>query len=342
MSGAKYEAWWRDAATPGDIDTLRTHDGRRTPLIVVVGPTAVGKSAFALDIAEQLGGEIVAADSRQIYRGMDIGTAKPTAAEQARVPHHVIDMVDPDGEYTLAHFQADATAALADVHRRGKLPLLVGGTGLYVRAVVDGLVIPPVAPDPTLRADLERFVASEGAVALHTRLRQVDPVAAARIHPNNVRRVVRALEVYQLTGKPFSQQQCANLSPYDVLTIGLTTERAELYRRIDARVDAQIAAGLVEENRRLAERGYSIDLPSMTGLGYRQIQLFLQGRLSLEEACQLLKYETHRFARQQYTWFRLGDPRIRWFVADASGLAAAAELARSFAADRVAGLAAGA
>lgn len=342
MSRAKYESSWRPTATPGDIATLRIHDGRRKPLLVVVGPTAVGKSAFALDVAERLGGEIVSADSRQIYRRMDIGTAKPTAAEQARVRHHVIDVVDPDGEYTLAHFQADATAAIADIHRRGTLPLLVGGTGLYIRAVVDGLVIPRAAPDPALRAELEAIAAREGVLALHARLRQVDPVAGGRIHPNNVRRVIRALEVYRQTGKPFSQQQRANPSPYEVLTIGLTVERAELYRRIDARVDAQIAAGLVEENRRLAEQGYSIDLPSMTGLGYRQIQLYVQGRLSLEEAVQLLKYETHRFARQQYTWFRLGDARIRWCVADASGLQAAADLVRSFAADRSSGVPVGA
>lgn len=282
------------------------------PLLALVGPTAVGKTALSLELAEALDGEIVSADSRQIYRHMDIGTAKPTPAERARVPHHLIDVVDPDQPLTLAEYQRLAYAAIADIHRRGRLPLLVGGTGLYVRAVLEGLRIPAAPPDAALRARLEEEAAAAGAAALHARLAALDPAAAARIDPRNVRRVIRALEVCLSTGRPISEQQEAEPPPYRVLRLGLTRPRPELYARIDARVDAMIAAGLVDEVRELLARDYSPHLPALSGLGYRQIIRYLAGELSLEDAVQEIKRKTRRFVHQQQTWFRPDDPRIRW------------------------------
>ncbi len=282
------------------------------PLVAIVGPTAVGKSEVALILAERLNGEIVSADSRQIYRGMDIGTAKPTPEERARVPHHLIDVTDPDRPLTLAEYQRMAYAAIEEIHRRGRLPFLVGGTGLYVWAVVEGWQIPPAPPDPALRRALEERAQREGPGALYEELRRLDPEAAARIDPRNLRRVIRALEVCHRTGQPFSAQQRKNPPPYAAIMIGLTRPREELYRRIDGRVERMIAAGLVEEVRRLAE-GYPWELPAMTGLGYRQIGTYLRGEIPLEEAIRRIRSATRAFVRHQYNWFRLGDPRIRWF-----------------------------
>ncbi len=284
-------------------------------LIVIVGPTAVGKTRLAVRLGEELKGEIVSADSRQIYRGLDIGTAKPTARQQQRVPHHLIDIIDPDEKFTLALYQEMASKAIDDVLDRGKVPLLVGGTGLYVRAVVENWAIPRVEPDERLRAELYRQAEEEGAESLHARLREVDPLAAERIEAHNVRRVVRALEVYLASGTPISRLQGKGSSPYRSLQIGLTMERAELYRRIDRRVDDMIEAGLVEEVRSLVERGYRHALPAMSGLGYGQIGRYLHGEINLEEAIGRIKHDTHRFVRQQYNWFRLDDERIHWFDA---------------------------
>lgn len=297
---------------------------------MIVGPTAVGKSGLALSLARRLRGEIISADSRQIYRFMDVGTAKPTTHEQSVVAHHLIDVVNPDQEYTLAQFQADAYRVVEEVLARGRLPLLVGGTGLYVRAVVEGLVIPKVGPRKDLREELEERARRLGLEAVYAELRAVDPVAAGRIDPRNVRRVIRALEVFRVTGTPFSELQRASPPPYDVLIIGLATDRATLYRRIDARVDEQIRAGLVEENRRLVAMGYGHDLPSMSGLGYRQIGMFLRGEVALDRAVEILKFETHRFARQQHAWFRPGDPRIHWLEAGPGAEEAAASLIAHF------------
>ncbi|MGQ9677286.1 MAG: tRNA (adenosine(37)-N6)-dimethylallyltransferase MiaA [Chloroflexota bacterium] len=287
----------------------------RPPLIAIVGPTAVGKSDLALHLALTLGGEIVSADSRQVYRYLDIGTAKPTPEERARVPHHLIDVVDPNERYTLAQYQADAYRAIDGIIGRGHIPFLVGGTGLYVRAVVEGLRIPRVAPNARLRAELERRAVDEGPEALYQELQRVDPEAAAQIDWRNVRRIIRAIEVYRATGHRISELRESQAPPYEVLMIGLTIERSELYRRIDQRVDRMIAAGLVDEVQRLVDMGYGFDTPAMSGLGYRQIGAYLRGEVSLPEAVEAIKNETHRFARQQYTWFRLDDPRIRWYEA---------------------------
>lgn len=290
-------------------------------LVVIVGPTAVGKTRLALRLAQEFDGEIVSADSRQVYRGMDIGTAKPTLEERCRVSHHLIDVVAPDETFTLAQYQELAYEAIDDVLARNKVPFLVGGTGQYMRAVVEGWGIPRVPPKEGLRAELYRQAEIEGEETLHARLREVDPVAAERIDPRNVRRVVRALEVYLETGRPISELRRKKPPSYRILQIGLTMERRELYRRIDERVDRMIEEGLVEEVRGLVERGYGYDLPSMSGLGYQQIGLYLRGQVSLEEAIQLIKHHTRRFVRHQYNWFRLDDESIRWFdvLGDAYG-----------------------
>jgi tRNA dimethylallyltransferase len=281
-------------------------------LVVIAGPTAAGKTALSIELAEAAGGEIVSADSRQIYRGMDIGTAKVTAEERARVPHHLLDVVTPDQVLSLAEYQALAYAAIADIHARGRLPFLVGGTGQYIQAVVEGWSIPAVAPQPELRVQLEAKVSAEGAEALHGWLAALDPTAAARIDHRNVRRVIRALEVCLVTGQPITELQRKSPPPFEILQIGVTRPRSELYARIDARVDQMMAAGLVDEVRRLDDAGYAWELPAMTGLGYRQIGEYLRAEVSLDEAIARIKKGTRRVVQQQYNWFRLADPMIRW------------------------------
>jgi tRNA dimethylallyltransferase len=282
-------------------------------LIAILGPTAVGKTAVALRLAEELNGEIISADSRQVYRMMDIGTAKPTRQEVARVPHHLVSLLPPDARLTLAEFQQMAYKAIDDVLARKRLPLLVGGTGQYVWAVLEGWQIPRVPPDPKLRAELEAYADTHGSEALHRRLADVDPQAAEGIDHRNVRRVIRALEVCIIAGRPITELRKRRPPPYHVYIVGLDRPRDELYRRIDARVDAMMEAGLLEEVERLLETGYKWNLSSMTGLGYAQLGKYLRGELSLDEAVSEVKTQTHRFVRQQYTWFQLDDPRIHWF-----------------------------
>jgi tRNA dimethylallyltransferase len=281
-------------------------------LICIVGPTGVGKTALAIDLAERLNGEIVSADSRQIYRGMDIGTGKPTPDQLSRARHHLIDRVDPDQAYTLAEYQADAYAAIDDVFARGKQPLLVGGTGLYVRAVTEGLQIPAVAPNPELRAQLDERAAREGGDKLYEELKQIDPEAATKIDPRNVRRTIRALEVYLSTGQKFSAAGKTAPPLFAVRRIGLTLPRDELYRRVDARVDDMIARGWLDEVRVLAEK-YDRALPALSSLGYPQMWAVLRGEMTIEQAAQAIKYHTHRFIRHQYAWFRPSDARTEWF-----------------------------
>lgn len=299
------------------------------PLVAILGPTAVGKTALALRLAERFPVEVVSADSRQVYRGMDIGTAKPSQTERAKVRHWLLDVVDPDEPFTLAQYQRLSYEAIEDIHRRGRLPLLVGGTGLYVRAVLDGLCIPEVAPNPVLRAELERQAEQEGHLALHARLRGLDPVAAERIDARNVRRVIRALEVCYALGRPISAAQTAIPPPFAQLRIGLALPREQLYQRIDTRIDAMIEAGLVAEVQGLLARGYHRDLQSMSGLGYRQVAQYLLGEVALEESVALIRRDTRRFVRQQANWFRADDPAIEWFEAsDQPEQAVAARLER--------------
>ncbi len=289
-------------------------DAAREPLLLVIcGATATGKTAAAAALAAEVGGEIVAADSRTIYRGMDIGTAKPPPRLRAAVPHHLLDVAEPTEVFTVAQYQRLAVAAITDILRRGRLPLLVGGTGLYIRAVVDGLQIPHVPPDWAFRRKAEAEERAAPGV-LYARLQELDPLAAQRIHPRNLRRIIRALEVIAATGRPISAQQRAHPGPWHVLAIGLWVPRPRLYRRIDRRVDEQVAQGLVAEVERLLARGVPPDAPAMQGLGYKEIVPYLQGRSSLAEAVAVLKRNTRRFARRQESWFRR-DPRIRWIDA---------------------------
>jgi len=282
-------------------------------LVAIVGPTAIGKSRLALRLARTFGGEIVNADSRQVYRYMDTGTAKPTPEELALVPHHLINITNPDESFSLAQYQELAYRAINDIHQRRKLPLLEGGSGLYVWTVVEGWQIPRVPPRPELRKKLEAKAAAIGAEKLYQELVAIDPAAAQKIDPRNIRRVIRALEVYEQTSAPFSRLQRKQAPPFASLIIGLTCDRAELYRRIDERVDRMMAQGLVREVEKLVKMGYDFTLSAMSTIGYKQIGMHLRGKLSLEEAVQQVKYETHRFVRHQYAWFRLKDDRIKWF-----------------------------
>lgn len=302
-------------------------DNAAEPLVaVLVGPTAVGKTAAALALAQHWPIEIISADSRYLYRGLDIGTAKPSPAERAAVPHHLIDVTTPDQPWSLSQYQAAANAALASTVGRGRLPVLVGGTGQYVRAVVEGWQPPPGDPTGETRAELERVLADDGLPALVARLRAVDPASAAQVDLRNPRRVLRALEVATLTGESFVAQRTRAAPPYRFVWLGLTLPRPELYARIDARVDGMVAAGFVAEVKGLVAQGYGWDLPAMSALGYRQIGAYLRGECSLSAAVELIKRDTRQFVRRQASWFRPTDPKIRWFPAHAdvaSTLAAA-------------------
>lgn len=291
-------------------------------MIAIVGPTAVGKSELALHLAQYFPIEIISADSRQVYRYMDIGTNKPSLAERESVPHHLIDVVEPDQDFGLATYNQLAIKALKAIQQRSKLPLLVGGSGLYVRSLLEGWKIPQVPPDRKRRSQLEARAEQEGSRNLYQELQDIDPIAATKINPSNTRRIIRALEIYHATGQRPSQLQRKEAPDFPILLIGFTRERSELYRRIDWRVDNMIRMGLVQEVENLLEKGYSLSLPSMSGIGYKQICQFFQGEMTLPQAIDKIKYETHRLARHQYAWFSLGDTRIHWF--DISGAEAEA------------------
>ena len=302
----------------------------KVPLTVIVGPTAVGKTEIAIQLAERLEGEIVSADSRLFYRGMDIGTAKPTLEERLRVPHYLIDVADPRATWSLALFQKAASEAIAGIQARGHLPLLVGGTGQYVHAVTHGWTPPVTSPDAYLRAELEAEVESKGYQALHEELQKLDPAAAEKIDPRNVRRTVRALEVIRLTGKKFSEQRRQAASPYRLLTIGLSRPRPEIYARVDARIESMFAAGLLDEVQRLLNSGCSPDLPSMSAIGYRECVSVLAGRMDVEEAKTEMRRLTRIFVRRQANWFKLDDPSIHWFEAGKAKLEEIEEMIRTF------------
>ena len=289
------------------------------PLVAIVGPTAVGKTALSLALAAALGGEIVSADSRQVYRQLNIGTAKPTPVERAAVPHHLIDIAEPDEDFSLARYQDLASAAIGTIAARGRLPILVGGTGQYLVALLEGWQIPRVAPQPELRAQLEAEAASRGTAVLHARLASIDPAAAAGVPPTNLRRIIRALEVYEVTGEPISTQQTKRPPPYHSRALWLTLPADALYQRIDARVDAMIAAGLLDEVRGLLARGYTWHLPAMSSLGYREFEPYFAGVATLAACVERLKFNTHAFARRQPAWFRR-LPHVAQLAADAPDL----------------------
>jgi tRNA dimethylallyltransferase len=283
------------------------------PLIVIVGPTAVGKTEIAIQLAERMQGEIVSADSRLFYRGMEIGTAKPTLEEQARVAHHLIDVADPAETWSLVLFQKAAKRIIADIHRHQKLPFLVGGTGQYIQAVIEEWEIPTQTPDFRLRDTLEAWGKQIGPELLHEKLSLIDPDAAARIEHRNLRRTVRALEVIFHTGQKFSTQRRKGQTAYQICEIGLIRPRAELYQRIDDRIEKMIEAGFLDEVKCLLERGYSPDLPTFSAIGYRELVQVVQGTLSLDEAIVLMKRYSRQFVRRQANWFSANDPAIHWF-----------------------------
>ena len=298
-----------DAQRPKGSSTAR---GPRR-VVCLVGPTASGKSELALELAERLGGEIVSADSRQVYRHLDLGTAKPDAAARARVPHHGLDLVDPDEAFDVARFRAVAAAAIADIHRRGRAAVVVGGTGLYVRALLRGLC-PAPARAPALRATLARTIAAQGVPALHRRLAALDPAAAARIAPRDGVRTVRALEVALTTGVPLSEWQARHGfgdRPYEALVIGLARSVDELDARIAARARAMLAAGFLDEVRALRDRGLGADAPGLLALGYREMLACIEGRSDIGAALDATVRATRQFAKRQRTWFRR-EPDIRW------------------------------
>lgn len=285
------------------------------PLIVLVGPTAVGKTEISLQLAQRLNAEVISIDSRLFYRGMDIGTAKPTKNDLACVRHHLVDIADPGEAWSLGRFQKEALCIIKDIHQRKMLPLCVGGTGQYVRAITDGWSIPQINEHPDLRLTLRNWSEQIGKEGLYQRLKVIDPEAVRTIDPRNVRRTIRALEVIFITGRRFSQQRCQIPLGYRVLQIGLTRPREELYHRIDARVDTMIAAGFVQEVQTLLEK-YPPDLRCYSAIGYKQMIQYLQGQITLENAVEEIKLQTRRFVGRQYSWFKLNDPNIHWYSMD--------------------------
>jgi tRNA dimethylallyltransferase len=286
-------------------------------VIVICGPTGIGKTSVGIRLAEKLGGEIISADSMQIYRYMDIGTAKPTADEQSRVLHHMVDIVDPDEDFDAVRFAQMAREKVMQLHQKGVLPVVVGGTGLYIKALLQGLFQShPV--DPKIRERLSQEAAENGSNRLHDRLKEVDPDTADRLHPNDAYRIVRALETIESTGRPISEHHQDHGfadEPFHALKIGLQIDREKLYDRIDQRVDLMIEAGLLDEVKKLLGMGYTADLKSMQSIGYRHMAAFIEGSLPWDECVRTLKRDTRRFAKRQFTWFG-GDKQIQWYEPD--------------------------
>jgi tRNA dimethylallyltransferase len=287
------------------------------PLVVILGPTATGKTKIAIDLALKIGGEIISGDSMQVYRYMNIGTAKIKSTETKGIPHHLLDIKDPHELFSVADFQKLAREKIIEITKKGKIPFLVGGTGLYIQAVIDPYEFTEQENALPYRRKIFSLAEKKGKIYVHQLLRSVDPVSAEKIHPHDLKRVSRALEYYHLTGKPISENRKAKQkkSLYNLAPIGLTLERSLLYQRIEQRVDQMMAEGFLEEVKSLLLKGYSPDLPAMQGLGYRQLVGYLQGDYDLPEAVALIKRETRHFAKRQLTWFRR-DSRIKWFAVD--------------------------
>ena len=289
--------------------------GQPRALIAIVGPTAVGKTAVAIELVRRIGGEIISADSIAVYKGMNIGAAKPTEQQRRQARIHLIDIVKPDEPFTVADYQKRAVAVIDGLIAKARTPVLVGGTGLYIKAVIDGLDIPPARPDTEFRNRMAELATCRGREHVYDLLKQVDPETALRLHPNDLKRVIRALEVYEQTGALMSQQHRLSrksMSRYpDAAQFGLTMDRQALYQLIDERVEAQIRAGLVDEVAGLLSKGYGLSLPAMQGLGYKELTPHIRGSCSLGEATEAIKRSTRRFAKRQLTWFR-ADKRIRW------------------------------
>jgi len=295
-------------------ESTASEGGSGIPLVLIVGPTAVGKTDISIQIAEQLGAEIVCADSRTLYKGMDIGTAKPTPTQRRRVEHHLLDVALPDQIWNLAKFQREAGIQINEINRKGKLPIMVGGTGQYIRAVVEGWEVPSIKGQDELRSALEKWAREIDRRGMHRRLEVIDPEAAARIEPNNLRRTIRALEVIFNTGRLFSEQYRRSDSIYRFLILGLYMPRPELYKRVDQRIEAMFETGFVGEVRSLLEAGYSPELPSMSAIGYKQVIQHLQGKISIDEAKKEMRRANRVFIRRQANWFKRSDPNIRWYT----------------------------
>ncbi len=298
---------------------MEDHKAGKPRVVAIAGPTASGKTALSIRIAKEWNGEIISADSMQVYRGMDIGTAKITPEEMQGIPHHLIDIIDPTEEWNVMRFQQMASAAIEDITRRGRLPIICGGTGFYLRALLYGAQFREEPEQAALRKELEAQMESLGPEAMHARLAAVDPEAAEAIHPHNRKRVIRALEYYQLHREPISRHNAAqheNESPYDLIYLAIEMDRAQLYPRIDARVDRMIADGLVAEVQGLLAAGVKAGMTAMQGIGYKEILPYLEGACTLEEAVRILKRDTRHFAKRQFTWFR-AEPDIRWIRPDA-------------------------
>lgn len=281
-------------------------------LVAVVGPTASGKSETALELAGRVGGEIVNGDSRQIYRGMDIGTATPSSEERGRIRHHLYDICDPDETYSLALYLKDARAAMEDIWSRGSFPWLVGGTGQYIWSLLENWQVPAVPPNESLRKELTEMAERHGPDTLHARLAGVDPVAAGRIDARNVRRVVRAIEVFEATGTPISTWQTKSEPDFEFMVLGVAMDREELHRRIEGRTNAMFDAGFVAEVQALLDAGVPPDASAMSSIGYREVLKYLSGEIDLAEARDLTARATRRFVKRQLQWFRPGDERVRW------------------------------
>lgn len=309
MTGTNNQHATNDVANTSPIQRLR--------LVVVAGPTAVGKTALSIDLAQRFGGEVINADSRYLYQGFDIGVDKPTLAERGGIPHHLIDVLPPTGDMSLARYQDLANAAILEVAKRGKLPILTGGTPLYINAVIEGWRIPRVPPDSDFRARSEAEAAQDGGVSLMQRLREVDPASAERCGAN-IRRVIRALEVYQATGIPMSAQEGKGPPPYDTVELGLFRPRDQLLQIIDRRVQAQVERGLVQEVEGLLAAGVPAHAPAMSSIGYRQLLPYLQGTVTLADAIERIRFDTHRYVRHQETWLRK-NPRLDRFEVSAPG-----------------------
>lgn len=279
----------------------------KKPLIILTGPTAVGKTKASIGLAKALGGEIISADSMQVYRHMNIGSAKIRPEEMGHIPHHLIDVLEPNEEFNVVRFQQMAKAALEDIYAKSKIPIVVGGTGFYIQALLYDIDFTSNEEDTTYRCELEQLAKENGAEFLHERLKSIDPESAEIIHANNVKRVIRALEFYHQTGTPISahnEQERAKSSPYEFCYFVLTDERDHLYNRINLRIDQMLEEGLVAEVTELKDKGYTKDMVSMQGLGYKEILDYLNGECSLEDAVYILKRDTRHFAKRQLTWFR--------------------------------------
>ena len=299
-------------------------------LVAIVGPTGIGKSRLALHLSGLFNGEIISADSRQVYRYLNIGTAKPTPEEMNIVPHHLVDIIDPGEVFNLAQFQEMAQGAIVDIQSRNRIPFLAGGTGLYIKAVLENWQIPGISPDSKFRYNYEKIADEEGTADLYQQLVKIDPKAAGKIDPNNLRRIIRALEVHAKTQTPFSSLGSKKEPDFNSLIIGLTTDRATLYEIVDRRIDIMFERGLVKEVEFLLKMGYDFTLPAMSGIGYRQVGQYLREELSLDAAKQKMKTETHRFIRHQYAWFRIKDENIHWLDIKDENTQEIENLVRSF------------